>query len=79
MISDYLASIVVCLFTDHKVYVWHIKGEAPIAVLEGHSRTVNCVHWNPQVPGLLASASDDGNVRIWGPMSHQKGTGQATL
>ncbi|XP_061173975.1 WD repeat-containing protein 26-like [Saccostrea echinata] len=52
---------------DHKVYVWHLRKEEPIAVLEGHSRTVNCVHWNPKLPGMLASASDDGTVRIWGP------------
>ncbi|XP_046579884.1 WD repeat-containing protein 26-like isoform X1 [Haliotis rubra] len=53
---------------DHKVYVWHIRRESPIAVLEGHARTVNCVHWNPRLPGMVASASDDGTVRIWGPL-----------
>lgn len=52
---------------DHKVYVWHRRSELPIAELTGHTRTVNCVSWNPVVPGLLASASDDGTVRVWGP------------
>lgn len=52
---------------DHKVYLWHLRKEEPIVVLEGHARTVNCVHWNPKLPGMLASASDDGTVRIWGP------------
>uniref|UniRef100_A0A6Q2ZD71 WD repeat-containing protein 26 n=1 Tax=Esox lucius TaxID=8010 RepID=A0A6Q2ZD71_ESOLU len=52
---------------DHKVYIWHKRSELPIAELTGHTRTVNCVSWNPVVPGLLASASDDGTVRIWGP------------
>jgi len=57
---------------DHKVYIWHIRREIPIAVLEGHTRTVNCVHWNPTVPGMLASAADDGTVRIWGPAGDQE-------
>ncbi|UYV63224.1 WDR26 [Cordylochernes scorpioides] len=52
---------------DNKVYIWHIDSETPIAVLTGHVRTVNCVTWNPRYPSLLASASDDGTVRIWGP------------
>lgn len=57
---------------DHKVYIWHIRRELPIAVLEGHTRTVNCVHWNPKLPNMLASASDDGTVRIWGPLPTDK-------
>ena len=56
---------------DHKVYIWHCKREMPIAVLDGHTRTVNCVHWNPKIPSMLASASDDGTVRIWGPLNEQ--------
>ena len=54
-------------FTDHKVFMWHVRRELPLATLTGHSRTVNCVHWNPRWPHLLVSASDDGTVRLWGP------------
>lgn len=55
--------------TDNKVYVWHIKRELPIATLTGHSRTVNCVSWNPVYHQMMASVSDDFTVRIWGPRS----------
>ncbi|KAL6438733.1 hypothetical protein ACFW04_004609 [Cataglyphis niger] len=54
---------------DTKVYIWHIKRELPIATLTGHSRTVNCVSWNPVYHQMMASVSDDFTVRIWGPRS----------
>ena len=59
--------------SDHKVYIWHRSSELPIAELTGHTRTVNCVSWNPVLPGLLASASDDSTVRIWGPAPSLEG------
>lgn len=52
---------------DKVVYIWHLKREEPLAKLAGHTKTVNCVSWNPVYPSLLASASDDATVRIWGP------------
>jgi len=61
--QDYVASG----SEDHKVFIWHKERESPVVVLEGHQQTVNCVHWNPCEPSMLASASDDGTVRIWGP------------
>jgi len=63
---------------DHKVYIWHKRKERPIAVLEGHSRTVNCVHWNPQLPSMLVSASDDCTVRIWGPSTNSFNHGSSS-
>ena len=32
---------------------------------KAHSQDVNCVAWNPKESGLLASCSDDGEVKIW--------------
>ena len=47
---------------DGNVYVWRSGKEKPALVLRGHSRTVNCVAWNPVYPTTLASASDDGEI-----------------
>lgn len=35
------------------------------AALNGHEDEVNCVAWHPTDPRCLATASDDGTVRIW--------------
>ncbi|XP_037073273.1 LOW QUALITY PROTEIN: WD repeat-containing protein 26-like [Pollicipes pollicipes] len=49
------------------VYIWNTRREKPVAVLQGHTNTVNCVTWNPQCPSMLVSCSDDSTVRVWGP------------
>jgi len=54
---------------DNKVYIYNVSREEPIAILGGHTRTVNCVSWNPVYHQVLASASDDNSIRIWGPAS----------
>ena len=51
---------------DSNVYVWNRDKGDLLAVLEGHSEMVNCVHWNPRDPMVLLSGSDDKTIRLWG-------------
>lgn len=60
-----------CLHICVQVYIWHMNGEEPIAVVSGHTRCVNCVAWNPTHHDVLVSASDDYSLRLWGPRTHQ--------
>ena len=59
-----------------KVPIWQRDTGELIAVVEGHEGTVNAVAWNVTMPEMLATASDDGTVRIWRPQEINDGNNE---
>lgn len=47
--------------SDRSIASWRLAVDCAAA----HSLDVNCVRWHPKQPDLLASAGDDGLVKIW--------------
>mmetsp|Transcript_3831 Transcript_3831/g.10569 ORF Transcript_3831/g.10569 Transcript_3831/m.10569 type:complete len:291 (+) Transcript_3831:216-1088(+) len=51
---------------DGNVYIWKRSTGKLLEVLQGHGSLVNCVAWCPTNARLIASASDDHTIRLWG-------------
>lgn len=49
---------------DHTVKIWDYQTKSVVHTLEGHSHNVCSVLFHPKLP-LIASASEDGTVRLW--------------
>lgn len=58
-------NLVLCGSEDGNIYLWNRETTNLIDVIRGHTHSVNCVRFNPKVPDMLASSSDDCTVRIW--------------
>ncbi|XP_020114861.1 protein CIA1 [Ananas comosus] len=66
VIASGAADDAMCLFVENQD---HSVDEAPYILLlkkeKAHDMDVNSVRWSPKEPSLLASASDDGVIKLW--------------
>lgn len=52
--------------SDYGVRVWDVRRlERPLHRIGAHHAAVKRVAWNPDLPGVLATADGDGKVMIW--------------
>ncbi|KAK2679327.1 WD40 repeat [Fusarium oxysporum f. sp. vasinfectum] len=50
---------------DGNIIIWHKNTGAAVERLHGHHPRCNAVAWNPTDSYMLASAGDDGRIKIW--------------
>jgi WD repeat-containing protein 17 len=50
---------------DGRIRIFDIYHDKPRVILEGHTDRIYNVVFNPSLPNLLASGSDDKSIRIW--------------
>ena len=66
----------ICVFEEEQIASSDVNPQQKpsfqlsIKKLDAHPTDVNCVRWHPKDPNLLASAGDDGCIRLW---HYQKG------
>lgn len=66
-------NVIATMCTDGRVMIWDKSKHSstpsgsvcPEIVLEGHEREGFGLSWSPHTPGQLASASEDGTVKMW--------------
>jgi len=55
---------------DKDVRTWKLESGEPVSVLKGHFMPITVVLFNPAKPWILASASEDGTMRLWHAYKH---------
>ena len=57
----------VCVFREEEgtASTGEVNFGLACSVKEAHSQDVNSVAWNPKIEGLMATAGDDGKIKLW--------------
>jgi WD40 repeat protein len=45
--------------------VWNLDNQAAVKICKGHTQKIFTCAWNPVVPNIIATSSDDCNVIVW--------------
>lgn len=72
----HLTNLIATACADNSIHVFRVADEDEndlnkpmltqiVNQQNAHEQDCNCVDWNPKIPGLLASCSDDGTIKIW--------------
>ena len=64
---------------DKAVRTWKLESGEPVSVLKGHFMPITVVLFNPAKPWILASASEDGTMRLWHAYKHSGEQNAAVL